>query len=184
MVGENVKNMRWGFKYTEDDNCYHVYLMNSRIILKYARFYEGNYQDCCLYAYKQNDVTFEELINYFLKHDFFTPMYYLFKTSAIDSCMALLAFPYFDELYQFVKDNYTIIDRIHLKMLKKIIFEGFASDIHHKFNVDLSSGSWHLDPSFSLFLNFYFEHQYYEKSKEIIALIDSRLKKHYLKKLK
>ena len=110
--------MRWGFKYEKDDNYYGIMLRFSRYSLFYAEFYKGNYKDWKLYVYKEDDVTFKELINYFLKYDFF-PLKYLFKTRTIDSCIALLAFPYFDELYQFVKDNYRTIDKTHLKILKK-----------------------------------------------------------------
>lgn len=145
-----------------DDKCYPAKGLSKRRVLLYTtNIFEGG-----LFAYKENDVDFEELITYFLSYNFF-PLKFIFKTPKIDACISLLALPYFDELYQFVKSNYRSIDKTHLKVLKSRIFDDYGSDYNH--SIIMGWGRKCLDTPY------YIEHQCHEKSKEIITLINSVL---------
>ena len=111
-----------------------------------------------LYVYKHSSVTFDELIEYFVNYRLF-----LFNRSkTFDACLCLLAFPYFDELCDYIKLNHHKINKKNLKVLKKEIFGELGDDIRQK-NVSIC-------PEL-ICASFYVEHNCYEKSKEILKLL-------------
>lgn len=155
--------MRFGLTTKKGQNCYSIPLGETDHN-RYFKYVEDIF-DGSLYTYKNDDVDFDELINYFLNYRFCF-IKSLFKTEAIDACISLLALPYFDELCQFVKENYHIIDKKHLFILRKTVFLLFANNEYHKEVL-----KWKFN-----FYDFYISHQCHEKSKEILLLIDSVLK--------
>lgn len=133
---------------------YTTILRNKRIFHKYVEdIFNGG-----LYVYKNSSITFDELIEYFVNYRLFLAN----RGKTFDACLCLLAYPYFDELCDYVKLNHHKINKKNLRVLKKEIFEDFGDD--------LSQQMVSVCPQ-ALGSNFYLEHNCYEKSKEILNLL-------------
>ena len=125
--------------------------------------YCKNYFDGFLYVYKSEAVTFEIIINYLLaKRPRLLNIGKIRFNKRVDALLCLLVNPYFDYTVDYLKNNHNELPNCFLKMLKKQVFKYLADEITMKINqVSYVDGS-----------QFYNEHQCFQKSKEILSLLN------------
>ena len=98
-------------------------------LLRIGYFYVKDIFDGFLLVYKEKNVSFEDLLRYFLKtNPLITNIGEIRFHKAFDSCICLLVTPFFDELCCYLEKNIHSIPKRKLTFLKKNVFQILASD--------------------------------------------------------
>jgi hypothetical protein len=125
--------------------------------------YVKNYFDGFLYAYKDRNIGFDDLLQFFIKAKSLALKLNFGQirlNKKMDSCVCLLVNPYFDEFCRYIESNIHTINKSKLTFLKKHVFKVLADDTNNRQINDYDFG----------IKQFYQEHNCYERSKKMLEL--------------
>lgn len=140
---------------------FHTYRKMMTKYSHYDEFDSKTYKEPQLYI--KELPSFDETYELFLSYNSFN----LTKNIAQDICLSLFFNPYFEEIYDKIRKNYKSIPKDRLRCLTKNLFECLADPAQYQIIVE-----------FNVFdktpRNYYAEKDIFNKSKELLKLINSK----------
>ena len=124
-------------------------------------FAYSTYMDSEPKIYLRNMPSFEDVYEYFMSHR----SCLLKINKRHDICFSLLFYPYFDKLYEKIKNDISNIPRNRLRFLAKYLLNTLADPIHYKIATQ--------EDMEECYRVYYIENDVYNKSKELLKLIGS-----------
>ena len=144
--------MNIGFTDQKTRGCYDV------LLGKIGFQYVSNIFDGGLYVYNRDNASFTEIFDYFLKRKYVR----IIRNKKIDACICLLHNPFFANLCEYIENNADKIPKRKLKLLKEKMFSYLADDAQKgAIQIPNLVGKAFME-----------KNRCYERSKEIIQLID------------
>ncbi len=133
------------------------------ILLPIGAYYCKDYFNGRIYVFKKENISFEEIINYLLLNsNLFINIGNLRTNKEIDALLCLLVNPFFDNFVEYLKSNRLHCPNRLMLIFKNQILNYLASDLTYKiYQNEYMEGA-----------KFYNEHLCYQKSNEILSLLN------------
>ncbi|MFA7032491.1 MAG: hypothetical protein WC201_02910 [Bacilli bacterium] len=125
--------------------------------------YSVSYMDSDPKVYLKKMPTFNEVYAYFMS----CKTHFLKINKSQDICLSLFYNPYFEEFYLRLKNDIKNISNNRLKFLKKYLLSDFADPIQYRGIIEMNVEE----------KEYYITHDIFNKSKELLQLINLKLKK-------
>lgn len=133
------------------------------VLLPIGAYYCKDYLNGNVYVFKEQNIGYEEIVHYlFQKRNPIINMGKLRFNKEMDALLCLLVNPYFDKFVEQLKNNRQYFSNKLMSIFKKQIFNYLASDLTYRtYQIGYMEGS-----------KFYNEHSCYQKSNEILSLLN------------